>query len=111
MVAQANITSNNNFSPVPSIVVHDDPFTIGLEPTSEIIGNAQGLQVLAGRDTTTVMMYMDYGFTKVVGGRGKFKMAKGFALLKTYSLDNISIIVEYNVTDCITRRWEIIGFQ
>ena len=36
----------------------------------------------------------------VVGGRGKFRMAKGFAHLKTYFVNFMSgdAIVEYNVT-------------
>ncbi|XP_007041908.2 PREDICTED: dirigent protein 4 [Theobroma cacao] len=116
-VARANITSTSN-----SIVVDDAPLTVGPEPTSEVVGNAQGLEVFAGRDTTTVVVYLDFGFTKgqfdgssislfsrnpvtqkerelaVVGGRGKFRMAKGFALLRTYSLGKITFIVEYNVT-------------
>ncbi|XWS62667.1 hypothetical protein CRYUN_Cryun06bG0030500 [Craigia yunnanensis] len=123
-VARAIITSNDNSSPAPSnsIVVDNAPLTIGPESTSEIIGNAQGLEVFADRDKTTLVLYLDFGFTKgdlngssisvfsrnpvtekerelaVVGGRGKFRMAKGFALLKTRSLDNITLIVEYNVT-------------
>ncbi|XP_022726903.1 dirigent protein 4-like [Durio zibethinus] len=123
-VARANITSNDNSFPAPSnsIVVDNASLTIGPEPTSEIIGYAQGLEVFSGQDRTTVVVYLDFGFTKgdlngssiglfsrnpatekerelaVVGGRGKFRMAKGFALLKTFSLDNITLIVEYNVT-------------
>ncbi|KAE8692633.1 dirigent protein 23-like [Hibiscus syriacus] len=123
-VARANITGNGNSSPGPSysIVVDSAPLTVGLEPTLEIIGNAQGLEVFPGRDTTTVVVYLDFGFTTgdlngssigvfsrnpateterelaVVAGRGKFRLAKGFALLKTRLINNNSFVVEYNVT-------------
>ncbi|KAL4347345.1 hypothetical protein GQ457_17G002250 [Hibiscus cannabinus] len=123
-VARANATGNDNSSPFSpnSMVVHDAPLTAGLEPTSEIIGNAQGLEVFPGHDTTSVVVYLDFGFTKgdlngssisvfsrnpvteterelaVVGGRGKFRLAKGFALLKTRFLSNTNVTVEYNVT-------------
>ncbi|XVE93802.1 hypothetical protein REPUB_Repub01dG0226400 [Reevesia pubescens] len=110
-VARAN---NSSPSPSNSLVVDDAPLTFGPEPTSEAIGNAQGLEVFAGRDTTTVVVYLDFGFTEghlngssisifsrnpatekerelvVIGGRGKFRMAEGVALLKTYHLDKIS---------------------
>ncbi|XP_021286759.1 dirigent protein 4-like [Herrania umbratica] len=124
MVAPPDITSNDNSSPVPfgSVFAIDDPLTVGPERNSGVIGNAQGLGVSASKDTTTVVLYLDFGFTKgkfngssisifsrnpviekerelsVVGGRGKFRMAKGFALLKTYFLNETTVIVEYNVT-------------
>ncbi|XVF45491.1 hypothetical protein PTKIN_Ptkin02bG0210900 [Pterospermum kingtungense] len=109
-------------APPNSIVVHNVPLTVGPEPTSEVIGNAQGLEVFAGGDTTTVVVYLDYGFTKgdlngssisvfsrnpsiererelaVVGGRAKFRMAEGFAPLKTYFVNQTTVVVEYNVT-------------
>ncbi|MBA0785091.1 hypothetical protein Gotri_026290, partial [Gossypium trilobum] len=77
---------------------------------------------MVGGNTTTGVMYVDFGFTKgkfkgssislfsrnpitdterevaVVGGRGKFRMAKGFALLKTYFLNATTVIVDFNVT-------------
>ncbi|XP_022762285.1 dirigent protein 4-like [Durio zibethinus] len=70
MVAQANITSNDNNSPVPfgSVFTIDDPLKTGPDHNSELIGNAQGLGVLAGKNTTTVVLYLDFGFSK-----GKFK--------------------------------------
>lgn len=76
----------------------------------------------AGQDTTTVVLYLDFGFTEgdlndssisvfsrnlaaeterelsVIGGRGKFKLAEGYALLKTIFTSNTSLVVEYNVT-------------
>ncbi|KAH1040450.1 hypothetical protein J1N35_042193 [Gossypium stocksii] len=49
---------------VAPIVVDHAPLTVGPEPTSKTIGNAQGLEVFAGRDTTTVVVYLDFGFTE-----------------------------------------------
>ncbi|MBA0797086.1 hypothetical protein Gohar_007809 [Gossypium harknessii] len=103
-VAQANISS----LPFGTLYAIDDFLKIGPEDNSEVIGNAHGLALMVGGNTTTGVMYVDFGFTKgkfkgssislfsrnpiteterevaVVGGRGKFRMAKGFALLKTY---------------------------
>ncbi|XVE93803.1 hypothetical protein REPUB_Repub01dG0226500 [Reevesia pubescens] len=124
MVARANITNNANNSTVPlgCVAVLDDQIKIGSEHNSEVIGNAQGLAVSPSRNGATVVVYLDFGFTKgefngssisvfsrnlvteterelaVVGGRGKFRMATGFALLKTYFLNQTNLIVEYNVT-------------
>ncbi|KAG8487166.1 hypothetical protein CXB51_020847 [Gossypium anomalum] len=117
-VAQANISS----LPFGTLYAIDDILKIGPEDNSEVIGNAQGLALMVGGNTTTGVMYVDFGFTTgkfngssislfsrnpiteterevaVVGGRGKFRMAKGFALLKTYFLNSTTVIVDFNVT-------------
>ncbi|KAE8690668.1 Dirigent protein 15 [Hibiscus syriacus] len=107
MIARPNITgSAGSFG---SLFTIDDPLTVGPEPTSEIIGNAQGMYVSSSRDlsTFTAVMYADFAFTSGrfngssfslflefppsppvrelgnVGGRGAFRMASGFALLGT----------------------------
>ncbi|MBA0607618.1 hypothetical protein Godav_019896 [Gossypium davidsonii] len=124
MVAQANNTSNDNYSSVPfgTLYAIDDPLKIGPGDNSEVIGNALGLGILAGKNSTTVVMYLDFGFTtgkfkgssisifsrnplieterelSVVGGRGEFRMAEGYARLKNYFFDGTTVIIEYNVT-------------
>ncbi|XVE93800.1 hypothetical protein REPUB_Repub01dG0226200 [Reevesia pubescens] len=124
LVASPNITIFPNGAQVPfgSVFATDDPLTVGPDLTSEIIGNAQGLMVSTGQDVLSLSVFWDFGFTQgefngssfsvlsrnpitqrerelaVVGGRGKFRMATGFALLKTYSSNNGNAIVEYNVT-------------
>ncbi|XVE67121.1 hypothetical protein DITRI_Ditri08aG0135100 [Diplodiscus trichospermus] len=126
MVARPNVTTafNGTTSPFGSVFATDDPLTVGPELTSEVIGNAQGLWVSTGQDIVSLVVYWDLGFTQgefngssisvfsrnpitqterelaVVGGRGKFRMAKGFAHLKTYFVNFTSgdAIVEYNVT-------------
>ncbi|WJX64982.1 hypothetical protein P8452_49695 [Trifolium repens] len=97
----------------------------GPEETSNVVGNAQGLYVSSSQtEDVTLTMYVDYAFTSgelngssfsvlsrnpvreptrelaVVGGRGKFRMATGFALIKAHFL-NVTTgdgIIEYNVT-------------
>ncbi|GMI88091.1 hypothetical protein like AT2G21110 [Hibiscus trionum] len=126
MIAQSNLTVdvNNSSMPFGTVYAIDDLLRVGSEPNSELIGNAQGLTVIiAGRNTRpSVLLYFDFGFTSgkfngssisvlsrnpttdterelaVVGGRGKFRRAKGFALLKVYSANATAIIAELNVT-------------
>ncbi|KAE8725570.1 Dirigent protein 4 [Hibiscus syriacus] len=109
--------------PFGTVLAVDDPLTVGPDITSEVIGNAQGLSVLASQHALSLVVYLDFGFTRgefngssfsvfsrntitvanreltVVGGRGKFRLAKGFAELKTYSRsEGGNAVVEYNVT-------------
>lgn len=126
-VARSNSTKNDS-SPTPfgSVWAIDDPLREGPEATSKVIGNAQGLYVSSVQDETKLglVMYVDFGFTEgkfkgssfsvfsrnpvtetnrelaVVGGRGRFRMARGFAKLKTSYLNvtNGDAIIEYKVT-------------
>ncbi|KAK8625157.1 hypothetical protein V6N13_090033 [Hibiscus sabdariffa] len=122
IIAQVNITSNNSTVPFGTLYVVDDLLQTGPEPNSEVIGNAQGLAVVAGINSTTAVTYFDLGFTtgelngsslslfsrnplvmserevSVVGGKGKFRMAKGFALLNPVVLNATTVIIEFNVT-------------
>ncbi|CAK9162069.1 unnamed protein product [Ilex paraguariensis] len=126
MVAHANLTGvYNNPTPFGSAFVVDDPLTVGPEPTSKVIGNAQGLYISSNKGEDLILVfYLDFGFTTgkfngssisifsrdiaadpvaelaVVGGRGKFRMARGFALLKIVYWDTGSgnAVVECDVT-------------
>ncbi|XVE48897.1 hypothetical protein DITRI_Ditri01bG0038600 [Diplodiscus trichospermus] len=125
-VARPNFITAFNDTPVPfgSIYATDDPLTLGPNLTSGVIGSARGLWASTGQDVLCLVVYWDLGFTQgkfngssislfsknpvtekerevaVVGGRGKFRMAKGFALLKTHSADFSTgdAIVECDVT-------------
>ncbi|KAK8477062.1 hypothetical protein V6N13_149609 [Hibiscus sabdariffa] len=123
VVARPNTTTAQNDS-FGTVTATDDLLTVGPDVTSEVIGNGQGLWVSTDRDIPGLTLYMDFGFTKgefngssisvfsrnpiaeterelaVVGGRGKFRMAQGYAQLKTYFLNirNGDAIIEYNVT-------------
>ncbi|XVF45490.1 hypothetical protein PTKIN_Ptkin02bG0210800 [Pterospermum kingtungense] len=122
MVASRNIT--NAPSGFDFVFVTSDPLTVGPDISSEIVGHTQGLTVSIVRDVATLVLCWDFGFTKgefngssfsvlsrnpnlqkerelaVVGGTGKFRMATGFAQLKTYFFNSTSgdAIVEYHVT-------------
>ncbi|KAK9177389.1 hypothetical protein WN944_029411 [Citrus x changshan-huyou] len=127
MVAHANLTDGDK-SPTPfgSVFAVDDALRVGPESNSEIIGNAQGLYVSSSQDANNfaIVMYIDFALTSgefkgssfsvfsrnpvskpsrelvVVGGRGKFRMARGFAELKTayFNGTNGDAIIEYNVS-------------
>ncbi|RCV40319.1 hypothetical protein SETIT_9G043200v2 [Setaria italica] len=114
--------------PVPfsSLYATDDLLTEGPEPGSKVVGNAQGLYISSGRGKLSLVLGMDFELTDgpfngsafviysrntvvthpvgrelaIVGGRGKFRMARGYALLRTHVLDNNNgdAIIEYNVT-------------
>ncbi|OMO92810.1 Plant disease resistance response protein [Corchorus olitorius] len=121
-VVRPNTTADNSSIPFGSIGVLDDILKVGPEPDSEVIGNARGLAASASKDGSTLVVYLDFGFTKgmfngssfsvfsrnpvmdterelaVVGGRGKLRMAQGFALIKTVFINATNLVVEYNVT-------------
>jgi hypothetical protein len=113
--------------PVPfsSVYAADDVLTEGPERQSKVVGNAQGLYVASGKGEASLVLGMDFELTDgpfngsafvvfsrntithpvgrelaIVGGRGAFRMARGFALLRTHYLDtnNGDAVVEYNVT-------------
>ncbi|XP_034681864.1 dirigent protein 4-like [Vitis riparia] len=110
IVAGANSSTGNNslLSPFGTGHVLDEHLTEGPEPTSKVIGNAQGLLVSSGPKELSLAVYLDFGFTtgefdgssivvasrfpvaadfaelEVVGGREKFRMTSGFVELKRY---------------------------
>ncbi|KAJ0969050.1 hypothetical protein J5N97_021927 [Dioscorea zingiberensis] len=123
LVAQPNGTKvgNGRFG---EVYVIDDPLTESPDPNSKVVGHAQGLYVSAGQKERVLVLAVDFGFTSggfngssisvfsrnpimetdrevaVVGGRGKFRMARGFANLHTYFANTTArnAIVEYHVT-------------
>ncbi|OVA19654.1 Plant disease resistance response protein [Macleaya cordata] len=106
------------------LMMADDALTEGPEPTSKLVGRAQGLYGSAGQDSLGLIMAMSFGFTEgvyngstlsifgrnpamnpvrelpIVGGTGIFQLARGTALAKTYWFNATTgdAIVEYNVT-------------
>lgn len=125
-VARANGSTTPHAAPFGTVYAIDNTLREGPEQTSKDIGNARGLYVSAGRgDLVTMVMYVDYEFTSgkfkgssfcvvsrnpvtepvremaVVGGRGKFRMVRGFAEIRTYKTTNVTAgngVVEYRVT-------------
>lgn len=107
----------------------DDPLTIGPDPKSKEVGRARGLYGSAGQKDLGLILAMSYTFTDgayngssfsvlsinhamnpvrelaVVGGTGVFRMARGYVMAKTHSLDVATgdAIVGYNVTLITTK--------
>ncbi|XP_043713909.1 dirigent protein 23-like [Telopea speciosissima] len=122
-VAQA-ADSQNSPTLFGVVMMADDPLTEGPEPTSKVVGRAQGLYGSAGLEELGLIMVMSFGFTDgvyngsslsilgrnpalhpvrqlpIVGGTGFFQRARGIAVAKTYWLNSTTgdAIVEYNVT-------------
>ncbi|KAL9238378.1 hypothetical protein vseg_012808 [Gypsophila vaccaria] len=106
------------------LMMADDPLTTTPDPKSEMVGRAQGLYGSACQDELGLIMVLSYNFfdglyngssisimgrnsvmhtvreMPVVGGTGLFRMARGFALAHTFSIDfkTGDAIVGYNVT-------------
>ncbi|KAJ1380973.1 Dirigent protein [Sesbania bispinosa] len=125
-VAHPNITIGaKSATPFGHVYAIDDPLREGPDANSKVIGNAQGLYLSSSQgDKLTLVLYADFGFTTgkfsgssisvfsrnpvtepkrevaVVGGRGKFRMARGYAEIKTHSLNTTSgdAVLEYRVT-------------
>ncbi|WCJ42170.1 Disease resistance-responsive (dirigent-like protein) family protein [Euphorbia peplus] len=126
-VAQSNLTTHDEGATAfGSVYAIDDPLRSGPEQTSEVIGNAQGLYLSSSQDPSkfTLVLYVDFAFTTgefngssfsvfsrnpvmeadrevaVVGGRGKFRFARGFAKVKSsyFNATNGDAVLDYDVT-------------
>ncbi|KAA8546085.1 hypothetical protein F0562_020464 [Nyssa sinensis] len=121
-VAQSNIStkSPNLFG---AVFIMDDPLTAGPQPTSKIVGRAQGLYASAGMEEAALLMTLNFYFTDgkyngstlsvlgrnplfhqyrempIVGGSGVFRLVRGIATAKTYwfNVTAGNAIVEYHV--------------
>ncbi|MQM20952.1 hypothetical protein Taro_053982 [Colocasia esculenta] len=105
------------------IVMIDDALTEGADPSSKLIGRAQGFYAGASKEETALLMTMNYHFVtgdyngstlailarnrvmsetremSVVGGTGYFRLARGYALAKTQSFNMFGdAVVEYNAS-------------
>ncbi|KAH7664301.1 Dirigent protein [Dioscorea alata] len=121
---KGTIVKYGNLLPFGTVYAIDDPLTEGPDLNSKVLGHAQGLYVSAGQDKRLLVLVLDFGFTSgefngsslsvfsrnpvletdrelaVVGGRGKFRLAGGFAELHTHSFNTSAgiAVVEYNIT-------------
>ncbi|CAD5185001.1 unnamed protein product [Musa acuminata subsp. malaccensis] len=123
-VARAAASSTNaSASGFGTVVVIDDPMTVGPEMSSRLVGRAQGFYALAAKEETALLMAMNLAFVEgkyngstitvlgrnavfsdvrempVVGGSGLFRLARGYAQARTYSVDlgTRDAVVEDNV--------------
>ncbi|CAN1144325.1 Dirigent protein 19 [Linum perenne] len=114
---------HNSDSGFGLISIMDDPLTAGPTRDSPLVGRAQGVYIGASQSTFGLLMAMNFVFVggeyngsslaimgrnevplkvrelPVVGGTGVFRLAKGYALLKTYlfHVEAGIAVVEYNV--------------
>ncbi|XP_021900453.1 dirigent protein 23-like [Carica papaya] len=106
------------------VMMADDPLTETPDPKSKLLGRAQGIYASAGQEELGLLMAMNFGFydgkyngssisilgknnavhpvreMPIVGGTGIFRLARGYAVAKTYWFDAKTgdAIVGYNVT-------------
>jgi len=121
-VAQAPSTSVS-LTGFGALVMIDDPLTEEPDPSSRLVGHAQGMYALASQEEAGLMMTMNLAFVDgefngstlavlgrnavsngvrempVIGGSGKFRFARGYVQAKTHEFDlkTGNAIVEYDV--------------
>ncbi|KAA8546086.1 hypothetical protein F0562_020463 [Nyssa sinensis] len=122
-VAQSNMSTKSPNLLFGAVFIMDDPLTEGPQPSSKIVGRAQGLYASAGMEETALLMTLNFYFTHgkyngstlsvlgrdpifhqyrempIVGGSGVFRLARGIATAKTYwfNVTAGNAIVEYHV--------------
>ena len=105
------------------VAVLDDPLTVGPEPSSKLVGRAQGMYAAASQKEFGLLMVMNFAFMEgkyngstlsvlgrntifskvrempIIGGSGVFRYARGYVEARTYSFNVKSgdAVVEYNV--------------
>eukprot|EP01018_Ginkgo_biloba_P024159 Gb_27541 [translate_table: standard] len=105
-----------------SVFVIDDPLSETPDRNSKLVGRAQGLYALSSQGEVSLLMALTYSmesgkfkgstlsvvgknmvFQKqrempIVGGSGRFRMARGYAFAQTHSSQGPDAIIGYNVT-------------
>ncbi|TYG90802.1 hypothetical protein ES288_A12G211600v1 [Gossypium darwinii] len=106
-----------------SISVMDNPLTATPSMNSTLVGRAQGIYAMSSQEKElSLLMTLTYAFTTgpyngstfsvvgrnpvmkevrempVVGGTGKFRLARGYCLARTYSMTQMEAVIGYNVT-------------
>ncbi|KDP31386.1 hypothetical protein JCGZ_11762 [Jatropha curcas] len=124
VAGRANFTSPNPIEAMfGSIFVMDNPLTVSPDPNSTVVGRAQGIYAMSSQQNEfSLLMTLTYAFISgpyngssfsvvgrnpvmsevrempVVGGTGIFRLARGYCLAKTHSMDQMDAIIGYNVT-------------
>ncbi|KAI9173583.1 hypothetical protein LWI28_003376 [Acer negundo] len=106
-----------------SVFVMDNPLTVTPHPNSTVLGRAQGIYAMSSQQNEfSLLMTLTYNFITgpyngssfsvlgrnpvmsevrempIVGGTGKFRLARGYCLAKTFSMDQMDAVIGYNVT-------------
>ncbi|XP_058082135.1 dirigent protein 22-like [Magnolia sinica] len=117
----AGPSTNTSVTGFGAVTMFDNPLTNGPDPMSKMVGRAQGMYAASSQQGLGFLMAMNFVFVEgkykgstlsvlgrnavffkvrempVVGGSGLFRFARGYALGKTYKIDRIRAILEYNV--------------
>lgn len=122
-VASASTTSSSATG-FGGVAVVDDPLTEGPEVTSKLLGRGQGLYAGVGQEQHVLLMVLTFVFQTgkyngssltlvgndpifdtvrempILGGSGVFRLARGYALLRTITAFSSpgNVTVEHNVT-------------
>ncbi|XP_047316698.1 dirigent protein 22-like [Impatiens glandulifera] len=120
----SNVTGLNPITSMfGSVFVMDNALTSTPSLNSTLVGRAQGLYAMASQHNEfSLLMTLTFHFIQesyngssfsvvgrnpvmseirempIVGGTGVFRMARGYCLAKTYSMDQMDAVVGYNVT-------------
>ncbi|PSR89101.1 Dirigent protein [Actinidia chinensis var. chinensis] len=106
-----------------SIFVIDNPLTASPDLNSTLTGRAQGIYAMSSQHNEfSLLMTLTYNFVSgpyngssfsivgqnpvmrevrempIIGGTGMFRLARGYALAKTYSMNQMDAVIGYNVT-------------
>ncbi|KAB2607903.1 dirigent protein 22-like [Pyrus ussuriensis x Pyrus communis] len=116
-------TTNTSMTGFGTVVMMDDPLTIGPESSSKLVGKAQGIYAVASQSEVGFLMALNFVFVEgkyngstlsvlgrnavfstvrempIVGGSGLFRFARGYAHASTHQFDikTGDAVVEYNV--------------
>ena len=106
-----------------TVLVMDDPLTVGPEPSSKLVGRAQGIYASTSQEEVGFLMALTFAFMDgkyngsslsvlgrnavfsgvrempIVGGSGLFRFARGYAQARTHTsnFQTGNAVVEYNV--------------
>ncbi|XP_078149976.1 dirigent protein 22-like [Carex rostrata] len=118
MITQPTSSSKTSFGMMNMM---DDKLTEGPNPSSKEVGRAQGLYAASCLGELGFMQVMNLVFTdgayngsvitvlgrntpmhatremSVVGGTGQFRLARGYAVAKTHTMDYTTATIEYDV--------------
>ncbi|CAI0468838.1 unnamed protein product [Linum tenue] len=123
-VVQPVATASDSNPFFGSVVLVDDPLTETADVGSKLVGRAQGMYTASSRNEAAIFMSMSFGFVDgpydgsslsvmgnnlygnptrevpVSGGTGIFRMARGYAVLRSVAVNSTSgyVVVNYNVT-------------
>ncbi|XP_027169339.1 dirigent protein 2-like [Coffea eugenioides] len=120
LVAQANTTSKSP-TMFGATFVFDDPMTVGPEPSSKVIGRAQGVYSSVSKEDASLIVILNLAFNDgqfkgstlsvlgsyplsqkykempILGGSGAFRLARGIVTAIAIATNGLNEIIEFHV--------------